>query len=340
MTKKFGKAFVLIIFCISVFACAKTEKTEDVFKIAIFVPGKVKGNPTYEMLIAGVEEAKDICISEKKNIDIKVVEGGFNQGAWKDGLMSLALTKEYNLIISSNPSLPALAEEVLKVVPEQKFLLMDGYLEGNKNIKTVSFNQYQQAYINGYFAAMVSTSKMEDANADLKIGLLAGQEFPVMNNDIRVGFLDGAKAVNENFELDFRVLGNWFDAAKAAQITKSMIQNGCDVILTICGGGNAGVVSACRENGAYVSWYDNVGYSYGKDIVVGSSILKFKKACKLAVFAAVNGSIKYGKPTVFGIKDGAVDFAFEGLPKSVPEEIIKKEKALIQSIKKNGLKRQ
>ncbi len=340
MTKKLKKYIVLMLILLSLFACAKKEQDSKVFKIAVFVPGKVKGNPTYEMLVAGIEDAKKTAEASGKEVEIKLLEGGFNQGEWKDGLMSLALTKKYDLIISSNPSLPALAEQVLTVVPEQKFLLMDGYLAGNENIKTIGFNQYEQAYINGYFAALVSSSKMKNANEQLKIALLAGQEFPVMNEDIRTGFLAGAKALNKNFELDFRVLGNWYDAAKAAQITKSMIQNGSDIILTICGGGNAGVVSAAREHGAYVSWYDSMGYSYGKNIVVAGTLVRFKKACSAGVLSAINGNIEYGTASVLGIKDGAIDFAFDGIPEIIPEQLIEKERSLIKSIKEKGLKRQ
>lgn len=306
---------------------------EKAYNIAVFVPGIVKGNPTYELLVEGVQEAKAQMEKTGKKVTVKIVEGGVNQGEWQNGLTALALTKKYDMIVSSNPSLPAIAEKVLQTAPQQKFLLLDGYLAGNANIKTVGFNQYEQGYLNGYYAALISTSSMKYANSSYKIGLLAGQEYPVMNEQIRKGYLDGAKAVNKNFELDFRVLGNWYDAAKASELTSSMIKNNTDVILTICGGGNAGVVAAAREQGAYVMWFDRPGYAYGKDIVVGSTEISQKSACRDAVIAFVEGKLTFGTPVELGVKDGAVGFAFDGIPASVPQDIIQKEKTLIENIK-------
>ena len=332
------KKKVFFICCIAAFIAALPlfAKTKTV-SVAVFVPGIVKGNPTYELLVEGVQDAKAQLEKKGTPITVKVVEGGVNQGEWQNGLTALALTKKYDLIISSNPSLPAIAEKVLQSAPKQKFLLMDGYLAGDAQIKTVGFNHYEQAYLNGYYAALISSSAMKNANAAYKIGLLAGQEYPVMNDKIRKGYIDGAKAVNKNFELDFRVLGNWYDAAKASELAVSMIKNKADVILTICGGGNAGVVAAAREQGAYVMWFDRPGYSYGKDIVVGSTEVSQKTACTNSLIAFVEGRLEFGKPEEFGIKDGAVNFAFEGVPSIVPADIIQKVKQLIDGVKTGAI---
>ena len=332
------KKKVFFICCIAAFIAALPlfAKTKTV-SVAVFVPGTVKGNPTYELLVEGVQDAKAQLEKKGTPITVKVVEGGINQGEWQNGLTALALTKKYDLIISSNPSLPAIAEKVLQSAPKQKFLLMDGYLAGNAQIKTVGFNHYEQAYLNGYYAALISSSSMKNANAAYKIGLLAGQEYPVMNDKIRKGYIDGAKAVNKNFELDFRVLGNWYDAAKASELAVSMIKNKADVILTICGGGNAGVVAAAREQGAYVMWFDRPGYSYGKDIVVGSTEVSQKTSCTNSLIAFVEGRLEFGKPEEFGIKDGAVNFAFEGVPSIVPADIIQKVKQLIDGVKTGAI---
>ncbi|EEV20536.1 basic membrane protein [Treponema vincentii ATCC 35580] len=324
---------IMLICSLALIAGAPLFAKTKAVSVAVFVPGIVKGNPTYELLVEGVQEAKAQLDKKGQPITVKVVEGGVNQGEWQNGLTALAISKKYDLIISSNPSLPAIAEKVLQFAPQQKFLLLDGYLAGNAQIKTVGFNHYEQGYLNGYYAALISTSTMKNANAAYKIGLLAGQEYPVMNDKIRKGYLDGAKAVNKNFELDFRVLGNWYDAAKASELAVSMIKNNADVILTICGGGNAGVVAAARENGAYVMWFDRPGYSYGKDIVVGSTEVSQKTACTDSVIAFVEGRLEFGKPVELGIKNDAVGFAFEGVPSAVPQTAIQKVKQLIDDIK-------
>ena len=80
-------------------------------------------------------------------------------------------------------------------------------------------------------------------------------------------------------------------------------------------------------------WFDRPGYSYGKDIVVGATEISQKSACTEAVISFVEGKMTFGTPVELGIKDGAVGFAFEGVPSAVPQTVIQKEKELIENIK-------
>jgi simple sugar transport system substrate-binding protein len=305
------------------------------FHIAVFVPGVVQGSPTYEMMVAGVNAARDQATAAKREVVVKVVEGGFNQGDWQKGIQALAATGEYDLIVSSNPSLPDIAAAVAKQTPAQHFLVLDGDLAGNAQIKTVAFNQFEQGYLNGYFAALLSKSPLPKANPDLVVGLLAGQEYPVMNDQIKAGYLAGAQAVDPGFKIDFRVLGNWYDAAKAATLAKDMIAAKADVILTIAGGGNQGVITAAQEAGAYVMWFDSPGYLAGSGTVMGSTMVNQAAACTEAVLKALDGKLDYGTVTRLGIKEGAVGFAFDSpdLPKDLPAAAIEAEKKLIEGIK-------
>jgi len=304
-----------LVLAILTVACQQDSKNQPTlpsqFDIAVFVPGVVQGSPTYEMMVDGVQKAVATMTQSGVAVTVKIIEGGFNQGAWKEGIAALAASSAYELIVSSNPSIPELCAEVSLNFPNQKFLLLDGYLEGNNAIKTVAFDQFQQAWLNGHFAGLVTTSTMQGANTALVIGLLAGQEYPVMNEQIRTGFLAGARAVNPQITLDFRVLGNWYDASKASSLAREMISNKADVILAIAGGGNQGVVSAAKEKGAYVLWYDSPGYENGPGTVLAASIVRQANATQDAVEAAIRGTLVYGKATVLGIRDGAVSFDTE-----------------------------
>ncbi len=308
--------------------------TSKHFHIAVFVPGVVQGSPTYEMMVDGVNAAKEQASVQKRTVDVKVIEGGFNQGEWQMGVLALAATGEYDLIVSSNPSLPEIAAAVAKDAPKQKFLIMDGFLTGNAQIKTIAFNQYEQGYLNGYWAAKISSSSLAHGNPDLVLGLLAGQEYPVMNNEILVGFRDGAQAINPGFKIDFRVLGNWFDAAKAEGMARDLIANKADVILTIAGGGNQGVIKAAKDAGTFVTWFDSPGYINGTNTVVGSTVVHQSASCTTAVLLAMDGKLDYGKATKLGIKEGAVGFSFEApdFPATIPADIIKAEKDLISAV--------
>jgi simple sugar transport system substrate-binding protein len=149
---------------------------------------------------------------------------------------------------------------------------------------------------------------MQYANKQKKIGLIAGQEYPAMLNIILPAYLEGAKAVDPAFEVDFRVVGNWYDAAKGAELARAMKASGVDVIMPICGGANQGVLSAARENGLYVAWFDDNGYGKAPGYVISSSIMAQEKLVHESISAWLKGTLPLGKATTVGISGGYVDF--------------------------------
>lgn len=299
-------------------AAEKTKKAS----IAVFVPGVTSGSPIYEMLVAGVKNAA----SEVPGTLVKVVEGGFNQAEWESKLTSLAATGGYDLLVSSNPAIPALCEKVSRKFPKQKFLLLDGYLSGNPAMYTLRYNQREQSYLAGFIAGLATTGGVPGANAGKRIGLVAGQEYPAMNGVILPGYREGARAVDPAIEVDFRVVGNWYDAAKGTELASSMIRDGADVILTIAGGANQGVVQAAANGKASVVWFDIDGYAVKPGTVIGSAVVRQDKAAYEQTKRYLAGTLPFGKAETVGVKDGYVDFIEDSAvyQSTVPEAARKK----------------
>lgn len=281
---------------------ASEEPTTDLFSIGVFVPGVVEGSPTYELLVSGVQRA-----AEEANALVKVVEGGFNQALWEQGVMSMAASEEYDLIVSSNPEIPDIVQTVLDSFPDQRFLVMDAYLEGNDRVHTVMFNQREQAFLAGYFAGVLA-EQMDGSSTPLRAGLLAGQEYPIMNEVILPGFELGLRAVDPEATVDFRVLGNWYDAGRAAELADSMYATGSHAILAIAGGGGQGVIAAARDRDAAVIWYDTPGLDEAPGIVLGSTYIKLDEAAYERTLRAIEGELAYGEAEVLGVADGYVGF--------------------------------
>jgi len=286
----------------------ETEPTE-VFRVGVFVPGVVEGSPTYELLTAGVRRAaaeKAGEIADAPSVTVKVVEGGFNQALWEQGLTSMAASDEYDLIVSSNPEIPDIVDLITESFPSQRFLIMDAHRADNPSVHTVMFNQREQAFLAGYFAGLVSTSDMSDRSGPLRAGLIAGQEYPIMNNVILPGYEFGLRAVDPDASVDFRVLGNWYDAGRAAELADSMYATGSDIILTIAGGGSQGVIAAAREREKYVIWYDTNGLDQAAGVVIGSTYIALDQAVYERTLAAIEGILVYGEAEVLGVADGYV----------------------------------
>ncbi len=296
----------------SLFGTGPTESIPTtVYRVGVFVPGVVEGSPTYELLTEGVQRAADEKSggnADSPSVTVKVVEGGFNQALWEQGLTSMVASEEYDLIVSSNPEIPDIVDSITQSFPTQRFLIMDAYLEDNPTVHTVMFNQREQAFLAGYFAGLVSTSEMSDREGPIRAGLLAGQEYPIMNNVILPGYEFGVRSVDPDATVDFRVLGNWYDAGRAAELARSMYATGSDIILTIAGGGSQGVIAAARDREKYVIWYDTNGLDQAPGVVIGSTYIALDKAVYERTLAAIEGTLGYGEAEILGVADGYVGF--------------------------------
>ena len=238
-------------------------------------------------------------------------------------MTSLAATGEYDLIVTSNPAMPFVTVPVAEKFPGQKWLILDAYLEGHSQIHTLLYNQMEMTYMDGYLGALVSTSDMAGANPDLKAGMVVAQEYPALTKMMKPGFEAGLQAVNPGFSVDYRVIGNWYDANKAADLAASMIDAGVDVILTIAGGANQGVIKACQERGKYVLLVDANDYRAAPGTVVGCALLNQGKAAYERVNMAIQGTLEFGRAEIVHTRDGYIDFADQDplYIETVPEDV-------------------
>lgn len=306
-------------------------------KLAVFVPGIVAGSPIYEGLVKGVQNVA----AENPGSTVKVFEAGFNQAEWEEKLTSLVASGGWDLVVTSNPSLPALINKVSESFPAQKFICLDGQGSGNPNLYTVLYNQLEQGYVTGYLAGLISSAKgqLAGANAEKKVGMIIGQHYPVMDRLIAPGFERGVKAVDPSFTVDQRVLGNWFDATKAADLAKSMISSGVDVILPICGSASQGVLKSAQESGTYVVFFDGDEFARAPKTVLGCTVLHQEKLAYAKVRAALAGSLPFGKAEVVGIKDGYIEFLSRhpAYVEAVPASIRAKVDEAVARIKSGAL---
>ncbi len=301
------------------FGAPSTEGADDTYDIGVFVPGVVAGSPIYEQLVAGAERAA----KEHGNATVKLLEGGFNQGEWEEKIMSMAATMEYELILTSNGAMPYVVLPVADAFPDQRFLIVDAVFEGNPQMYTVLYNQVEQAALVGYLGGLITKSDMPGVTRDLKIGVIVGQEYPAMTEMIVPGYEKGAREVDPGIEVDMRVLGNWYDANKAAELANSMMDAGVDVILTIAGGANQGVITAAQDRGRYVLYFDEDNYELAPGTIVGCASLSQERAVFENVIAAMDDSLEWGSAKILGIADGYVDFV-DGNPlyrEAVPSAI-------------------
>jgi len=308
----------------------KEIPTTPSLSILVYITGVTAGSPPYTALAEGATE----FASENQNITVKVYEAGFNQAQWEEQLTSLVATGEYDLVLGSNPSLPEICASIGKKFPKQKFVISDAFMEGNPQIRTYLYNQYEQSLFLGYLAGLVTTSSMSHANKDLKIGFIAAQEYPLLNKHMVPGFLDGARMANPKIEVDFRVIGNWFDANKTAELATSMKNAGVDVFAAIAGGAAQGLFKVAKEQGAYIVFHNTNEYKSAPGYVLGCGSMEQKKLTKEILKDALGGKIEYGKATIVGAQEGYLLFISDdpSYTNNLPEAIRVKFDAFMDDI--------
>lgn len=330
ITKNFCHMALALIFTLFLVSCA--EKKNSLTSIAVFAPGILADSPVYQMLADGVKEAVEEYNAGTEKVKLTILEAGTNQAEWGNKITSLASAGTFDVIISSNPSLPDLVIPLTKQFPSQKFILLDAFAQGNDSIATVQYNQTEQSYLTGAIAALMSKKH--------KIGLLAAQEYPVMNNIILPGFQKGAQDVISGTTVDFRIVGNWYDASKGAELASAMNNAGCDVILPICGGASQGVISAAKEKGFFITWFDSNGFSKAPGIIISSTVMHQQKMAKEVTSEFLLGKTEWGVAKTVGIKEGYIEFVQDDplYIQVVPQEIREKMADLLASIKDGSLK--
>ncbi|QTQ15795.1 BMP family ABC transporter substrate-binding protein [Treponema parvum] len=330
------KTLLSILLILSALFTACSGKKDKQISVAVFAPGILSDSPIYQMLADGVKEAADEYNGKKgaSAVAVTILEAGTNQAEWSSKITSLAAAGNFDVIISSNPSLPDIVRPLTRQFPNQKFILLDAYEQGNPSVAAVRYNQREQSYITGYMAGLMSKTD--------KIGLLAAQEYPVMNNVILPGFKEGAESANKDISVDFRIVGNWYDASKGAELAAAMYNSGCDVILPICGGASQGVISAANEKGFYITWFDSNGFSKAPGRVISSTSMKQQRMAKEMTSEFLEGKTQWGTARTVGIEQGYIEFIQDDplYISAVPEEIRNKMAKVIQSLNDGSLKLQ
>jgi riboflavin transport system substrate-binding protein len=325
-------AVLMLITPALMFAGAEAEASaeEEPFKLAVIVPGVTAGSPIYEQLVEGAQKA----IDETPGASMKVVELGFNQAEWAEKMTSVVATGIYDVVLSSNPSMPFVSMDIATQFPDQKFIFVDGYINGHPQMASFLYNQYEQSYMLGHLAGLITTSEMEGVNDDLKIGIVVAQEYPALNKLMIPGFEQGAQAVNSNITLDYRVVGNWYDANKASELAKSMIDSGVDAIGVIAGGAATGVFKESELRGTYVMYWDDNAYAQAPGVIAGCGALMQSQLVYEVVTDAVNGEVEYGTGTILNTRDGYVKFITDDPDyiATVPADIRAKQQVLVDSI--------
>lgn len=133
-----------------------------------------------------------------------------------------------------------------------------------------------------------------------------------MNNVILPGYEEGAKSINPNATVDFRLVGNWYDASKGAELASAMKKSGVEVILPICGGASQGVISAAKEHGIFLAFFDGATFDRAPDHIISCTTLSQDAMAEMITKDYLAGRVNWGDARTVGLKEGFIHFVQDG----------------------------
>jgi basic membrane protein A len=227
--------------------CAPATPSVDYKACAVSDEGSWNDKSFNESVYDGLTKAKDELGVEIADAESNSAEDfGPNLQAMVDAACDVTFAVGFNLVAAVN--------EAAKANPEMHFVTIDGWSEGNANLKPVGYAMEQSSYLAGYAAAAHSTSKV--------IGTYGGMQIDAVTAFMD-GFYYGAKAYEAETGTAITVLG-WDPVAKTGDfmgdfapnsgvsktIAATQIEAGADVIFPV-GGDQFGAVSeALSEAGS------------------------------------------------------------------------------------------
>ncbi len=246
--------------------------------------------------------ANGLALAEDElGIETQVIESS-DEADFEPNIQA-AIDGECDLIVTVGFLLGDATEAAAEANPDQNFAIVDFAYEGDKpNIRQLTFSTDQAAFLAGYLAAGITETGT--------VGTYGGINLPTVNIFMK-GFQAGIDHYNEekgteveligwsNDAQDGLFTGDFSDQTKGRDTTRTLLDQGADVIMPVAGPVGLGTIEAVKADGggAKVIWVDTDGcVSVAADCDV--FLTSVQKKMDVAVFdtieAAVNDEFEGG----------------------------------------------
>lgn len=225
-------SLLLAVACLT--GCSKedtptsTESTEASLKIMFVVTGNLGGGTNND----DVNKALNDYVT-KAGGSVDTYECNMDTSVYETTLKQAAESGNYDLIVTGFGTMAEPVQNTAAQYADQKFLIFDtsiDYTDGkNPNIISVQVNQNHGAFMAGALAALLTKSGVEGTNEANAIGFVGAME-SVAVVDCLIGYIEGAKYVDETIDVQYAFVGNHNDSALTKEMALTQNQAGADVI--------------------------------------------------------------------------------------------------------------
>lgn len=267
------------------------------FSVALIIGTGGLGDGGFnDSLLAGVQAAE-----EELGVTYQLVEPS-EVSEFEADYMDLSASGKYDLIIGGGFDQTEALASVAAEFPEQKYLFIDGELEGYDNVTSILFKDQEKTYLAGIVAGMNTKTD--------KLGCVVAMDTPSLNTFV-AGFMAGAKSVKPDIEVAVKYVGSFSDTTTAKELALAEHEDGADIVYALAGGAGLGVFNAAKEEDFYAIGVDVNQCVLDPDHIILSSLRNNDVVVTDSIKEAMEGTLKAGAVHP-GIAEGAVDVTNEG----------------------------
>lgn len=194
--------------------------------------------------------------------------------------------------------------QVAPKFPDTEFAIVDMVVDA-PNVRSTVYREHEGSYVVGVLAAMASRTGT--------VGFVGGMDIPLIRK-FACGFRQGAHRANPDVRVLVNMTGDtpaaWADPVRGAELARSQIERGADVVLQAAGGTGVGVLQAAADAGVYGIGTD----SNQNGLHPGHVLTSMRKRVDIAVFRnfmdAREGRWRAGIESL-GLKEGGLDWVLD-----------------------------
>ena len=245
----------------------------------------------------GIERFKTETRTEYREFEVK------SDVEREEVLRRFASRGEDPIIAIGFPFAAALAK-IAGDYPKTRFVIVDAVVD-KPNVQSVVFKEQEGGYLVGLMAAIASKSG--------KIGMVGGMDLPIIRR-IACGYGKGARAAKPGVSVLETYAGDtpaaFTDPARGAELTRSQVAEGADVVLQAAGQTGLGVLRAAADANVLGIGSDSNQNGLYPGHVLTSLLKRTDNAVHLALTDAAAGSWKPGA-RLLGLGEGGLDVALD-----------------------------
>jgi len=195
-------------------------------------------------------------------------------------------------------------DKIAPSFPNTKFVIIDAVVK-HPNVQSIIFKEYEGSFLVGILAAQASKTGV--------IGFIGGMDTPFIRK-FSCGYLQGARYVNKDIQVLENMVGStpsaWNDPVKGAELARSQMEQGADVIYHAAGPSGTGILQAIADAKKLGIGVDSNQNSLFPGYVLTSMLKRVDTATYNALLAVRNGTW-HGGIVEFGVKENGIGWALD-----------------------------